>query len=200
MLLLHLGIPPSGHGYAPPIAVAVITVLAKKGCTVLKCICAFITPLPLLCQKTFRQWRKTVLASQSAQRKHDTSPAHPNFPRNRPPPLPPAEQSCEHGAARFSFPSLRIQNSLSRNRLWQALSSDSSLLRSPRFRRISSQKKREKERLEHSGLDTITSFSCRACHVSDDVSLYKGNPSFRPCPRCGQSDRECLLLNIRLPE
>lgn len=58
MLLLHLGIPPSGHGYAPPIAVAVITVLAKKGCTVLKCICAFITPLPLLCQKTFRQWRK----------------------------------------------------------------------------------------------------------------------------------------------
>ena len=31
MLLLHLGIPPSGHGYAPPIAVAVITVLAKKG-------------------------------------------------------------------------------------------------------------------------------------------------------------------------
>lgn len=61
-------------------------------------------------------------------------------------------------------------------------------------------KKREKERLEHSGLDTITSFSCRACHVSDDVSLYKGNPSFRPCPRCGQSDRECLLLNIRLPE
>ncbi|WP_215429936.1 hypothetical protein [Akkermansia muciniphila] len=31
MLLLHLGIPPSGHGYAPPIAVAIITVLAKKG-------------------------------------------------------------------------------------------------------------------------------------------------------------------------
>lgn len=31
MLLLHLGIPPSGHGYAPPIAVTIITVLAKKG-------------------------------------------------------------------------------------------------------------------------------------------------------------------------
>lgn len=58
MLLLHLGIPPSGHGYAPPIAVAVITVLAKKGCTVLKCICAFITPLPLLCQKNFPSMAK----------------------------------------------------------------------------------------------------------------------------------------------
>lgn len=31
MLLLHTGIPPSGHGYTPPIAVAIITGLAKKG-------------------------------------------------------------------------------------------------------------------------------------------------------------------------
>ena len=137
---------------------------------------------------------KTVLASQSAQRKHDTSPAHSNFPRNRPPPLPPAEQSCEHSAARFSFPSLRIQNSLSRNRLLQ------DFFTSPGFRLSLHKKKRKKERLEHSALDTVTSFSCRACHVSDDVSLYKGNPSFRPCPRCGQSGWGCLLSNIRLPE
>lgn len=132
MLLLHLGIPPSGHGYAPPIAVAIITVLAKKGCTVLKCICAFITPLPLLCQKTFRQWRKTVLASQSAQRRHDASPALPNFQRKRPP-----HSHRRNGAANwrstFLFSFLRIQNSLSRNRLLQALPSDSSLLHSPRF-------------------------------------------------------------------
>lgn len=132
MLLLHLGIPPSGHGYAPPIAVAIITVLAKKGCTVLKCICAFITPLPLLCQKTFRQWRKTVLASQSAQRRHDASPALPNFQRKRPP-----HSHWRNGSANwrntFFFSFLRIQNSLSRNRLLQALPSDSSLLHSPRF-------------------------------------------------------------------
>jgi hypothetical protein len=31
MLLLHIGIPPSGHGYTPPIAVAIITGRAKKG-------------------------------------------------------------------------------------------------------------------------------------------------------------------------
>ena len=31
MPLLHIGIPPSGHGYTPPIAVAVITGVAKKG-------------------------------------------------------------------------------------------------------------------------------------------------------------------------
>ncbi len=30
MLLLHLGIPPSGHGYTPPIAIAVITAVAKE--------------------------------------------------------------------------------------------------------------------------------------------------------------------------
>ena len=195
MLLLHLGIPPSGHGYAPPIAVAVITVLAKKGLYSAEMhLRVYYSSAPSLSKKLSVNGEKTVLASQSAQRKHDTSPAHSNFPRNRPPPLPPAEQSCEHGAARFSFPSLRIQNSLSRNRLLQ------DFFTSPGFRLSLHKKKRKKERLEHSALDTITSFSCRACHVSDDVSLYKGNPSFRPCPRCGQSDRECLLLNIRLPE
>ena len=143
MLLLHIGIPPSGHGYAPPIAVAVITVLAKKGLYSAEMhLRVYYSSAPSLSKKLSVNGEKTVLASQSAQRKHDTSPAHSNFPRNRPPPLPPAEQSCEHSAARFSFPSLRIQNSLSRNRLWQALSSDSSLLRSPRFRRISSQKEK----------------------------------------------------------
>ena len=143
MLLLHLGIPPSGHGYAPPIAVAIITVLAKKGlyCAEMH-LRVYYSSAPSLSKKLSVNGEKTVLASQSAQRKHDTSPAHSNFPRNRPPPLPPAEQSCEHGAARFSFPSLRIQNSLSRNRLWQALSSDSSLLHSPGFRHIFSQKEK----------------------------------------------------------
>mgnify|MGYP000825749400 FL=1 len=141
MLLLHLGIPPSGHGYAPPIAVAVITVLAKKGLYSAEMhLRVYYSSAPSLSKKLSVNGEKTVLASQSAQRKHDTSPAYSNFPRNRP--LPPAEQSCEHGAARFSFPSLRIQNSLSRNRLLQDLSSDSSLLRSPRFRRISSQKEK----------------------------------------------------------
>ena len=141
MLLLHLGIPPSGHGYAPPIAVAVITVLAKKGLYSAEMhLRVYYSSAPSLSKKLSVNGEKTVLASQSAQRKHDTSPAHSNFPRNRP--LQPAEQSCEHGAARFSFPSLRIQNSLSRNRLLQDLSSDSSLLRSPRFRRISSQKEK----------------------------------------------------------
>ena len=141
MLLLHLGIPPSGHGYAPPIAVAVITVLAKKGLYSAEMhLRVYYSSAPSVSKKLSVNGEKTVLASQSAQRKHDTSPAHSNFPRNRP--LPPAEQSCEHGAARFSFPSLRIQNSLSRNRLLQDLSSDSSLLRSPRFRRISSQKEK----------------------------------------------------------
>ena len=134
MLLLHLGIPPSGHGYAPPIAVTIITVLAKKGLYSAEThLRVYYSSAPSLSKKLSVNGEKTVLASQSAQRKHDTSPAHSNFPRNRPPPLPPAEQSCEHGAARFSFPSLRIQNSLSRNRLLQALPSDSSLLHSPRF-------------------------------------------------------------------
>lgn len=195
MLLLHLGIPPSGHGYAPPIAVAVITVLAKKGCTVLKCICAFITPLPLLCQKNFPSMAKKPYWLLNRPRENTTPLRRiQTFQGTARPHSPPAEQSCEHGAARFSFPSLRIQNSLSRNRLLQ------DFFTSPGFRLSLHKKKRKKERLEHSALDTVTSFSCRACHVSDDVSLYKGNPSFRPCPRCGQSGWGCLLSNIRLPE
>ena len=189
MLLLHLGIPPSGHGYAPPIAVAVITVLAKKGLYSAEMhLRVYYSSAPSLSKKLSVNGEKTVLASQSAQRKHDTSPAHPNFPRNRPPPLPPAEQSCE---SRIPFPETGYGKPCHRTRAFFAPPGSGVFLH---------KKKREKERLEHSGLDTITSFSCRACHVSDDVSLYKGNPSFRPCPRCGQSDRECLLLNIRLPE
>ena len=89
MLLLHLGIPPSGHGYAPPIAVAVITVLAKKGLYSAEMhLRVYYSSAPSLSKKLSVNGEKTVLASQSAQRKHDTSPAHPNFPRNRPPPLP----------------------------------------------------------------------------------------------------------------
>lgn len=86
MLLLHLGIPPSGHGYAPPIAVAIITVLAKKGLYSAEMhLRVYYSSAPSLSKKLSVNGEKTVLASQSAQRKHDTSPAHPNFPRNRPP-------------------------------------------------------------------------------------------------------------------
>ena len=160
MLLLHLGIPPSGHGYAPPIAVAIITVLAKKGLYSAEMhLRVYYSSAPSLSKKLSVNGEKTVLASQSAQRRHDASPVIASLAIGlEPSSLPPVSGISFH------------------------------------------KKKREKERLEHSGLDTITSFSCRACHVSDDVSLYKGNPSFRPCPRCGQSNRGCLLLNIRLPE
>lgn len=86
MLLLHLGIPPSGHGYAPPIAVAIITVLAKKGLYSAEMhLRVYYSSAPSLSKKLSVNGEKTVLASQSAQRKHDTSPAHPNFPRKRPP-------------------------------------------------------------------------------------------------------------------
>lgn len=130
MLLLHLGIPPSGHGYAPPIAVAIITVLAKKGLYSAEMhLRVYYSSAPSLSKKLSVNGEKTVLASQSAQRKHDASPALPNFQRNRPP----HSHRLPTGAARFSFPFLRIQNSLSRNRLLQALPSDSSLLHSPRF-------------------------------------------------------------------
>lgn len=133
MLLLHLGIPPSGHGYAPPIAVAIITVLAKKGCTVLKCICAFITPLPLLCQKNFPSMAKKPYWLLNLPRE-DTTPLRrfQTFKGNARP-TPTGGTELPTGATRFSFPFLRIQNSLSRNRLLQALPSDSSLLHSPRF-------------------------------------------------------------------
>lgn len=138
MLLLHLGIPPSGHGYAPPIAVAVITVLAKKGLYSAEMhLRVYYSSAPSLSKKLSVNGEKTVLASQSAQRKHDTSPAHSNFPRNRPPPLPPAEQSCEHGAARFFFsfftnPEFPFQKPVIAR-----------LLHFPRFPAISSQKEKE---------------------------------------------------------
>ena len=91
MLLLHLGIPPSGHGYAPPIAVTIITVLAKKGLYSAEThLRVYYSSAPSLSKKLSVNGEKTVLASQSAQRKHDTSPAHSKFQRNRPPPLPPA--------------------------------------------------------------------------------------------------------------
>lgn len=133
MLLLHLGIPPSGHGYAPPIAVAIITVLAKKGLYSAEMhLRVYYSSAPSLSKKLSVNGEKTVLASQSAQRKHDASPALPNFQRNRPP-----HSHRRNGAANwrstFLFSFLRIQNSLSRNRLLQALPSDSSLLHSPRF-------------------------------------------------------------------
>ena len=133
MLLLHLGIPPSGHGNTPPIAVAIITVLAKKGlyCAEMH-LRVYYSSAPSLSKKLSVNGEKTVLASQSAQRKHDASPALPNFQRTARP-TPTGGTELPTGAARFSFPFLRIQNSLSRNRLLQALPSDSSLLHSPRF-------------------------------------------------------------------
>ena len=179
MLLLHLGIPPSGHGYAPPIAVAIITVLAKKGlyCAEMH-LRVYYSSAPSLSKKLSVNGEKTVLASQSARRNGAANWrstflfsffTNPEFPFQKP-----VIASLAIGLEPSSLPPV----------------SGISLHK----------KKREKERLKHSGLDTITSFSCRACHVSDDVSLDKGNPSFRPCPRCGQSNRGCLLLNIRLPE
>ena len=86
MLLLHLGIPPSGHGYAPPIAVAVITVLAKKGLYSAEMhLRVYYSSAPSLSKKLSVNGEKTVLASQSAQRRHDASSALPNFQRKRPP-------------------------------------------------------------------------------------------------------------------
>lgn len=92
----------------------------------------YYSSAPSLSKKLSVNGEKTVLASQSAQRRHDASPALPNFQRNRPP-----HSHRRNGAANwrntFLFSFLRIQNSLSRNRLLQALPSDSSLLHSPRF-------------------------------------------------------------------
>lgn len=92
----------------------------------------YYSSAPSLSKKLSVNGEKTVLASQSAQRKHDASPALPNFQRNRPP-----HSHRRNGAVNwrstFLLSFLRIQNSLSRNRLLQALPSDSSLLHSPRF-------------------------------------------------------------------
>lgn len=201
MLLLHLGIPPSGHGYAPPIAVAIITVLAKKGCTVLKCICAFITPRPFFVKKTFRQWRKNRIGFSICPEKTRRLSGASKLSKETPAPTPTGGTELPTGATRFSFPFLLNPEFPFQKPVIASLAIGLEPSSLPPVSGISFHKKeREKERLEHSGLDSITSFPCRACHVSDDVSLYKGNPSFRPCPRCGQSNRGCLLLNIRLPE
>lgn len=201
MLLLHLGIPPSGHGYAPPIAVAVITVLAKKGLYSAEMhLRVYYSSAPSL-SKNFPSMAKKPYwllnrprENTTPLRRIQTSPgtARPHsHRRNR------AANMAQHVflfllyESRIPFPETGYGKPCHRTRAFFAPPGSGVFLH---------KKKREKERLEHSGLDTITSFSCRACHVSDDVSLYKGNPSFRPCPRCGQSDRECLLLNIRLPE
>lgn len=103
MLLLHLGIPPSGHGYAPPIAVAIITVLAKKGCTVLKCICAFITPLPLLCQKNFPSMAKNRIGFSICPEKTRRLSGASKLSKETPAPLPLAERSCQLAQHVFLF-------------------------------------------------------------------------------------------------
>ena len=99
----------------------------------LKCICAFITPLPLLCQKNFPSMAKKPYWLLNLPRE-DTTPLRrfQTFKGNARP-TPTGGTELPTGATRFSFPFLRIQNSLSRNRLLQALPSDSSLLHSPRF-------------------------------------------------------------------
>lgn len=75
MLLLHLGIPPSGHGYAPPIAVAKITVLAKKGLYSAELhLRVYYSSRRRLSKKLSVNGEKTVLASQPDRRKHGTSP------------------------------------------------------------------------------------------------------------------------------
>ena len=87
MLLLHLGIPPSGHGYAPPIAVTIITVLAKKGLYSAEThLRVYYSSAPSLSKKLSVNGEKTVLASQSAQRKHDTGAF--KLPKEPPAPTP----------------------------------------------------------------------------------------------------------------
>lgn len=200
MLLLHLGIPPSGHGYAPPIAVAIITVLAKKGlyCAEMH-LRVYYSSAPSLSKKLSVNGEKPYWLL-NLPRENTTPLRRFQTSKETARPTPTGGTELPTGAARFSFlftnPEFPFQKPVIAS---LAIGLEPSSL--PPVSGISlHKKKREKERLKHSGLDTITSFSCRACHVSDDVSLYKGNPSFRPCPRCGQSNRGCLLLNIRLPE
>lgn len=133
MLLLHLGIPPSGHGYAPPIAVAIITVLAKKGLYSAEMhLRVYYSSAPSLSKKLSVNGEKPYWLLNLPR--EDTTPLRrfQTFKGNARP-TPTGGTELPTGAARFSFPFLRIQNSLSRNRLLQALPSDSSLLHSPRF-------------------------------------------------------------------
>lgn len=99
----------------------------------LKCICAFITPLPLLCQKNFPSMAKKPYWLLNLPRENTTPLRRFQTFKGTARPTPTGETELPTGATRFSFPFLRIQNSLSRNRLLQALPSDSSLLHSPRF-------------------------------------------------------------------
>ena len=99
----------------------------------LKCICAFITPLPLLCQKNFPSMAKKPYWLLNLPREDTTPLRRFQTSKGTARPTPTGGTELPTGAARFSFPFLRIQNSLSRNRLLQALPSDSSLLHSPRF-------------------------------------------------------------------
>ena len=138
MLLLHLGIPPSGHGYAPPIAVAVITVLAKKGLYSAEMhLRVYYSSAPSLSKKLSVNGEKTVLASQPDQKIHDTSPA---FRKKPPVTLPPAERNCEHGTVLFYFPcvpGVPFQKPVVASR-----PSDSTFFTSPVFRNISSPKEK----------------------------------------------------------
>lgn len=133
MLLLHLGIPPSGHGYAPPIAVAIITVLAKKGlyCAEMH-LRVYYSSAPSLSKKLSVNGEKPYWLL-NLPRENTTPLRRFQTSKGTARPTPTGGTELSTGAARFSFPFLRIQNSLSRNRLLQALPSDSSLLHSPRF-------------------------------------------------------------------
>ena len=89
MLLLHLGIPPSGHGYAPPIAVAVITVLAKKGLYSAEMhLRVYYSSAPSSSKKLSVNGEKTVLASQSAQEKTRHLSGASKLPQEPPAPTP----------------------------------------------------------------------------------------------------------------
>ena len=132
MLLLHLGIPPSGHGYAPPIAVAIITVLAKKGLYSAEMhLRVYYSSAPS--QKNFPSMAKKPYWLLNLPREDTTPLRRFQTSKGTARPTPTGGTELPTGATRFSFPFLRIQNSLSRNRLLQALPSDSSLLHSPRF-------------------------------------------------------------------
>lgn len=172
MLLLHLGIPPSGHGYAPPIAVAKITVLAKKGLSSAELhLRVYYSYRRLLSKKLSVNGEKTVPSFQPPQKKHDTSPA---LRKER------QSLSCRrNGAATIG---LRLRHY------------------SPFFEICGIAAHTVEKGLEHSGSGFITSFSCTACHALGGVFPYTGNHSCCSCRRCGQSGRGCLLLNIRLPE
>lgn len=133
MLLLHLGIPPSGHGYAPPIAVAIITVLAKKGLYSAEMhLRVYYSSAPSL-SKNFPSMAKKPYWLLNLPRENTTPLRRFQTSKGNARPTPTGGTELPTGTARFSFPFLRIQNSLARNRLLQALPSDSSLLHSPRF-------------------------------------------------------------------